>query len=214
MAPHWSGMSVETYVERVRGRRRADGALTFSFVREYGAHPSFVRFLAARLESALADGALDRALGHARPVHRALPADARGGRWVAPVQDLLPATTRAGIGAGSRRRRTSSPMRSASRATASRGRAPAARPIRGGGRRSRSRSWRRPRWATRPWSCARPASWPTISRSSTTSTSRRRSIAEGAGIRFARTEMPNADPAFLDVLSDVLRDHLAGVAAP
>jgi ferrochelatase len=40
-----------------------------------------------------------------------------------------------------------------------------------------------------------------------------RSIAEGAGIRFARTEMPNADPAFLDVLSDVVRDHLARVPA-
>ena len=41
-----------------------------------------------------------------------------------------------------------------------------------------------------------------------------KAIAEGAGIRFARTEMPNADPAFLDVLADVLRDHLAEVAAP
>jgi ferrochelatase len=41
-----------------------------------------------------------------------------------------------------------------------------------------------------------------------------RSVAEGAGIRFVRTEMPNDDPAFLDVLSDVLRDHLARVAAP
>ena len=36
-----------------------------------------------------------------------------------------------------------------------------------------------------------------------------KAVAEGAGVRFARTRMPNADPAFLDVLADVVRDHLA-----
>jgi ferrochelatase len=36
-----------------------------------------------------------------------------------------------------------------------------------------------------------------------------KAVAEGAGIRFERTRMPNADPAFLDVLADVVRDHLA-----
>ena len=34
-----------------------------------------------------------------------------------------------------------------------------------------------------------------------------------AGIAFARTAMPNDDPAFLDVLAAVVRDHLAGVPA-
>ncbi len=54
MAPHWSGMSVETYVERVLAAV-ADhgGGPMFSFVREYGAHPSFVRFLTARVADAL-----------------------------------------------------------------------------------------------------------------------------------------------------------------
>jgi ferrochelatase len=33
--------------------------------------------------------------------------------------------------------------------------------------------------------------------------------AAAAGIPFARTRMPNADPAFLDVLARVVRDHLA-----
>ena len=37
-------------------------------------------------------------------------------------------------------------------------------------------------------------------------------IAEGAGIRFARTRMPNDDPAFLEVLADVVRDHLVKAA--
>jgi protoporphyrin/coproporphyrin ferrochelatase len=36
-------------------------------------------------------------------------------------------------------------------------------------------------------------------------------IAEEAGIAFARTEMPNADPTYLDVLAQVVRDHLAQV---
>ena len=37
--------------------------------------------------------------------------------------------------------------------------------------------------------------------------------AREAGIAFARTPMPNADPAFLDVLATVVREHVAGVPA-
>jgi ferrochelatase len=40
-----------------------------------------------------------------------------------------------------------------------------------------------------------------------------RAIAEGAGIAFVRTRMPNADPDYLDVLAQVVRDHLAEVHA-
>jgi len=36
-----------------------------------------------------------------------------------------------------------------------------------------------------------------------------REIAEEAGMRFVRTEMPNADPSFVRVLADVVREHLA-----
>ena len=36
-----------------------------------------------------------------------------------------------------------------------------------------------------------------------------REIAEQAGMRFVRTQMPNADPAFVRVLADVVRQHLA-----
>jgi ferrochelatase len=36
-----------------------------------------------------------------------------------------------------------------------------------------------------------------------------RERAEGAGMRFVRTEMPNADPAFVAVLADVVRQRLA-----
>jgi ferrochelatase len=38
-----------------------------------------------------------------------------------------------------------------------------------------------------------------------------RAIAEEAGVRFERTRMPNADPEYLDVLAEVVRDHLVGV---
>ena len=40
-----------------------------------------------------------------------------------------------------------------------------------------------------------------------------REIAEEAGARFERTRMPNADPTYLDVLVDVVREHLADVPA-
>ncbi len=56
MAPHWSGMSVETYVERVLQAVDDDGGgPTFTFVRSWHDHPAFVRFLASRVEDALAE---------------------------------------------------------------------------------------------------------------------------------------------------------------
>ena len=36
-----------------------------------------------------------------------------------------------------------------------------------------------------------------------------KAVAEGAGLRFVRTAMPNADAEYLDVLAEVVRDHLA-----
>lgn len=52
LAPHWSGMSVETYVERVE-KALAEGGPAFSFVREWYDHPSFVALLASRVSDAL-----------------------------------------------------------------------------------------------------------------------------------------------------------------
>jgi ferrochelatase len=53
MAPHWSGMSVETYVERVEKAVADTGGPTFTFVRRWYDHPLFVEFLAGRVEEAL-----------------------------------------------------------------------------------------------------------------------------------------------------------------
>jgi ferrochelatase len=53
MAPHWSGMSIETYVERVEKAVDEDGGPAFAFVRSFHDHPLFVAFLAERVAEAL-----------------------------------------------------------------------------------------------------------------------------------------------------------------
>ena len=52
MAPHWSGMSVESYVERVSDAA-AVGGPAFTFVRSYHDHPAFIAFLAERVATAM-----------------------------------------------------------------------------------------------------------------------------------------------------------------
>ncbi|MGH2525103.1 MAG: ferrochelatase, partial [Actinomycetota bacterium] len=53
MAPHWSAMSLETYVERVRAAA-GDGPPAFAFVRSYHDHPAFIELLTGRVARALA----------------------------------------------------------------------------------------------------------------------------------------------------------------
>jgi protoporphyrin/coproporphyrin ferrochelatase len=54
MAPHWSGMSVETYIERVIQSIKDDGGgPAFTFVRSYHDHPAFIAFLTSRVAEAL-----------------------------------------------------------------------------------------------------------------------------------------------------------------
>ena len=54
MAPHWSGMSVETYVERVQQAVEDHGDdAAFTFVRSYHDHPAFIAFLTERVREAL-----------------------------------------------------------------------------------------------------------------------------------------------------------------
>jgi protoporphyrin/coproporphyrin ferrochelatase len=76
MAPHWSAMSVETYVERVLGAA-GDGRPAFTFVRSYHDHPLFIEFLAGRVARALArlgpaerEGAAAIFSAHSLPVRR------------------------------------------------------------------------------------------------------------------------------------------------
>jgi len=48
LAPHWSGMSVETYVEQVE-KAVAQGGPSFTFIRSWHDHPGFIGFLADRV---------------------------------------------------------------------------------------------------------------------------------------------------------------------
>jgi ferrochelatase len=55
MAPHWSGMSIETYVQRAQAAIDERGAeLEISFVRSFHDHPLFITWVAEHLRSTLA----------------------------------------------------------------------------------------------------------------------------------------------------------------
>jgi ferrochelatase len=210
MAPHWSGMSVETYVERVRGAvDEQGGGPTFSFVRSYHAHPSFVKFLAARVSDAL----------------ERLAAGDRSGAMVLFTAHSLPTRV---VEDGSLRCKTcdcpgSCRYRDGLQETADL----VAETI---GLERYGIAWQSAGRTADPW-------WgPPIQESILEAAAmghravvvcsagfvadhleilfdldiEAKAVAEGAGIRFARTNMPNADPEYLDVLAEVVRDHLAG----
>ena len=210
MAPHWSGMSVETYIERVQQAVDDEGAgPSFSFVRHYHDHPAFIGFLAERVREGL----------------EAFPQEVRGDAAVVfsahslPVRTLDDGTQRCtrcdcddscryrdGLQETAdlvRRRRSASPTHTIAWQSAGRTADPWWGPpvedvIRDLAARGCPRCW-----------CAAQASWPTTSRCCSIWTSRPRRSPEDAGIAFARTRMPNADPEYLDVLTHVVRDHLA-----
>jgi protoporphyrin/coproporphyrin ferrochelatase len=209
MAPHWSGMSVETYVERVRGAiDELRGGPAFSFVRTYHAHPSFVKFLATRVSDAL----------------EGLTPEERGGAMVLFTAHSLPTRVRED---GSLRCKTcecadSCRYRDGLQETADLVAATL-------GLERFGIAWQSAGRTSDPW-------WgPPVEESILEAAAmghpavivcsagfvadhleilydldiEAKSVAEGAGIRFARTEMPNADPAYFDVLAEVVRDHLA-----
>jgi ferrochelatase len=208
MAPHWSGMSVETYVERVLAAVADQGGEpAFSFVREYGAHPSFARFLTARVADALED----------------MPPAERSATQVLFTAHSLPTRV---VDDGSLRCKTctcdgSCRYRAGLQETADL--------VAGAlGLGSYGIAWQSAGRTSDPWwgppveeSILQAAAMghPAVVVCSAGFVAdhletlydldlEAKAIAEGAGIRFARTEMPNDDPAFLDVLADVVRDHL------
>ncbi|MGZ8579198.1 MAG: ferrochelatase, partial [Actinomycetota bacterium] len=211
MAPHWSGMSVETYVERVQ-MAAGGGGPDFTFVRQYHDHPMFVRFLAARVSEAIRD----------------LPSEARDSVTVLFTAHSLPVRT---VDDGTLRCKTcacdrSCRYRDGLQETADLVAAQL-------GLTSYGIAWQSAGRTPDPW-------WgPPIEevihgleaagRSAVVVCSagfvadhletlfdldiEARRIAEGSDLVFARTRMPNADPDYLDVLAQVVRDHLAEVHA-
>lgn len=210
MAPHWSGMSVETYIDRVMLEAH-DGGPDFTFVRSYHAHPAFVAFLASRVADALAR----------------LSDDERTNGTVVFSAHSLPVRTVAG---GTLRCKTcdcdaSCRYRDGLQETADL----VAKQL---GLDDYLIAWQSAGRTDDPW-------WgPPVedvieqlavdARDAVVVCSagfvadhleilydldiEARQLAEEAGLRFERTEMPNADPAYLDVLAAVVRDHLAEVS--
>jgi ferrochelatase len=210
MAPHWSGMSVETYVQRTLEAAGVDGP-GFSFVRSYSDHPAFIRFLTGRVGEAL-----DR-----------LTSDERGKAAVIFSAHSLPTRT---LPDGSMRCTycdcaDSCRYRDGLLDTAD---AVAA----GLGLPHHTIAWQSAGRTDDPWwgpaiedviPQLAAAGHPAIVVCSAGFVAdhleilfdldiEARGIAEEAGVRFERTRMPNADPEFLDVLAEVVRDHLSGAA--
>jgi ferrochelatase len=213
MAPHWSGMSIETYVERVqKALDQQGGGIDVSFVRSYHDHPAFVAFLADRVEEALATlEPSDRSAttvvfsAHSLPTRRLDDGSLRckscdcdescryrdgleeTATLVASRLDLKDFT----IGWQSAGR-TSDPW------------------------------WGPPiESVIRDLAAARRTAVVVCSAGFVADhleilfdlDIEAKAIAEDLGMAFRRTRMPNADPAYLEVLAQVVRDHLAEVPA-
>ena len=208
MAPHWSGMSVESYVERVR-EQAGEGPPAFDFVRSYHDDPGFVSFLADRVADALSG----------------LSAEERRGATVVFSAHSLPTRT---VEDGSLRCLRCHACEDACRyrdglaETADRVAAELGLP-------RHEIAWQSAGRTDDPW-------WgPPIEEVLADLASQgcpaavvcsagfvadhleilydldieAKAIAERAGMRLVRTEMPNADPAFVRVLADVVRERLA-----
>ena len=213
MAPHWSGMSVETYIERVRGAIDAQGVdLQMTFVRSFHEHPLFISWLSEALRrtlDTLDDGA------RARPT-------------VLFTAHSLPVRT---LTDGTQRCKTcdcddSCRYRDGLQATGDLVAATV-------GLEDHRIAWQSVGRTADPW-------WgpgideviPQLVADGRTAVVvccagfvadhletlydldiEASAEAAEAGLAFARTPMPNADPAFCDMLAAVVREHLAGVPA-
>jgi protoporphyrin/coproporphyrin ferrochelatase len=211
MAPHWSGMSVETYIERViQATHDNGGGPAFTFVRSYHDHPAFIAFLSARVAEALAR----------------LTEDERANATVVFSAHSLPVRT---LDDGTQRCKTcdcddSCRYRDGLQETAD---------LVAGllGLQDYLIAWQSAGRTNDPW--WGPPIEAVIEELATEGRDavvvcsagfvadhleilydldiEARGIAERAGTRFERTRMPNADPAYLDVLAAVVREHLAEV---
>ncbi|MGZ8618376.1 MAG: ferrochelatase [Actinomycetota bacterium] len=213
MAPHWSGMSIETYIERVQQVVEDQGSTpAFTFVRSYHDHPAFVAFLADRVRDAL----------------DALAPEDRAGAAVIFSAHSLPVRA---LDDGSQRCKycdcdASCRYRDGLQETADLVAAQV-------GIEDYLIGWQSAGRTADPWwgppvedviqQLAAQGHTAVVVCSAGFVADHlevlydldieARSLADEAGIHFSRTRMPNADPAYLDVLAQVVRDHLAGVPA-
>jgi ferrochelatase len=208
MAPHWSGMSIQTYVERVR-EEVGDGPPSFTFVRSYHDRPAFVAFLAGRVAHALGElmpaeraGATVIFSAHSLPVRTLDDGSQRCLRCTAcehscRYRDCL-AETADLVAAELGLSRHTIAWQSAGR--------------------TEDPWWGPPVWDVIAELGSKGAPAVVVCSAGFVSDHletlydldvEAREVAEQAGMRFIRTEMPNADPGFISVLADVVREDLA-----
>jgi len=211
MAPHWSGMSIETYVDRVEQLTRESGP-EFTFVRSFHDHPLFVGFLASRVWDATAK----------------LSPQGRAGAAVVFSAHSLPVRT---LDDGTQRCLRCNECERSCRyhdgLSETADLVAAALGLEG-----REIAWQSAGRTADPW-------WgPPIEDVIADIADRGHSavvvcsagfladhleilydldieakaIAEARGLEFVRTEMPNADPEFVGVLATVVREHLGAVS--
>ena len=215
MAPHWSGMSVETYATAVRAAIQDQGAeLVFDHVRDWYAWPSFVEFIASRVAEAietLPAGERDRAevifSAHSLPQRtledgttrctacRECPAACRYAAQLRETADLVAALL---------------------------------------GLRAYGTGWQSAGRTADPWlgppvqdviadAARRGAPAVVVCSAGFVSDHlevlydldiEAKRVAEASGLHFARTRMPNTDPEFTRALAEVVRHHVAADPVP
>jgi protoporphyrin/coproporphyrin ferrochelatase len=208
MAPHWSGMSVESYLDRVR-EQAGEGPPAFDFVRSYHDDPRFVSFLAARVADALGG----------------FTAEERRGATVIFSAHSLPTRT---VADGSLRCLRCHACDDACRYRAGLAETADLVAVELGLERH-TIAWQSAGRTDDPWwgppiegvladLASRGCSAAVVCSAGFVADHleilydldiEARAIAEQVGMRLVRTEMPNADPAFVRVLADVVRERLA-----
>ena len=215
MAPHWSGMSIPTYEERVRAAVEEGSGPSFSFVQAFDTHPAFIGLLAERVRDAM--GQLPESVREGAEVifsaHSLPTRDADEGTFRCLRCDALSCAAACRYEAGLR---TTADL--------------VARPL---GLERYSTAWQSAGRTADPWwgppietaiAALGEHGVPAVVVCSAGFVAdhleilydldvEARAIAEAAGLAFARTEMPNADPSFTSMLADVVRLHLAEAEA-
>jgi protoporphyrin/coproporphyrin ferrochelatase len=211
LAPHWSGMSVDTYVERVeKAIAEAGGGPRFMFVRQWYDAPSFLDFLASRVSDALGRLTVEERKGaavifsaHSLPTREVENGSRRCKlctspaceAWCGYVEQLQDTANQVAGRLG---------LRSFAIGWQSAGRTPD------------------PWWGPSVEDVIRTLAADGHSAVVCCSAGfvadhlevlydldiEARAAAEEAGVAFARTEMPNDDPAFIRALAGVVRAHL------
>lgn len=211
MAPHWSKMSIETYVERaLAALEEQGGGIDLTFVRSFHDHPSFIAYLGDRVAETL-DGLTERQRQAVTVLFTA---------HSLPVRTLEDGSLRCKTCDCDSACRYEGGLRRTGDLVAERL-----------GLADHRIAWQSVGRTADPW-------WgPSVDDVIPDLAGEGRSAvvvccagfvadhletlydldieaadaARAADIAFARTRMPNADPAFCDVLAQVVRDHLASV---